>query len=330
MADGVELEVSNRTSALLAKCDNAGAAPDELLSELRDVWALVNRTTNLGLYARDLEVLAAVTQKIVTYVQQLEFLKEGLVVSVDDVTKHLKLFLTEDVPDGDHYRDDEGRWSEEHFNMHNWMRLGALYYEKTSRPVPCDFLNGPLEQEKRRVERRARIVDDTGNQPQTRATHLRAQDIQEDEVNNTAKMVKRVYHIYEAKPEADRKHGVPFCRFFLDPDSFAQLVENLFYASFLIKDMRVRLFLENGEPMVKMINTNNNLNANDEDDDDDDDEEDEDEDEEEEEEPEPESNDDVTINHQILLLDYDTWQKLVEKYAITELYLGHRDDSEFA
>lgn len=299
MANDVQFEVANRASALLAKCDDPQIKPSELLHDLSDMWTFVHQSKNMLDYHKDLEAFVAVTLKVSRTIQDRQILSRGLSLSMADMSSFLHRYLTEDIP-GSHEQAADGAWKDEHFNMHHWMKLGALFFEKTPRPVPITFLNGPLEQERRRIERRRRAIDDTGNQPQTRATQLNANDLKGDNEGNSAKMVMLVYQAYSNKPERDREEGIPFCRFFLDPDSYGQLIENLFYASFLIRDHRIQLFLRDGEPVVKMV---------DPDDIDD---------------PDDEEEKEIHINHQILLLDYDTWEKLVAKYAITELYLGHR------
>ena len=43
---------------------------------------------------------------------------------------------------------------------------------------------------------------------------------------------------------------VNFFKFVVNPESFAQTVENLFYVSFLIRDGKVAYYIEDDEPML--------------------------------------------------------------------------------
>lgn len=46
--------------------------------------------------------------------------------------------------------------------------------------------------------------------------------------------------------------AVNMFRFIINPDSFAQTVENMFYLSFLIRDGKVSIENETGEPILGM------------------------------------------------------------------------------
>jgi hypothetical protein len=60
-------------------------------------------------------------------------------------------------------------------------------------------------------------------------------------------MVKTVYQILQLKGGED---GINFFEFVLDPSSFANSVENIFYVSFLVRDGMVALEDQDGVPIL--------------------------------------------------------------------------------
>lgn len=289
-------QVTSKLNLLLSKCkdDDGESQVDELLDRLQDIWSIVKQTTDLGLYAKDLTGLTAVSQKVYNYAQKMDFSGQGLTLTPKEVELSIAKYMEHSLVEN-----EAGGYDECDFNLFNWMKLGLLYYQHSRRPVELDFLNGPLEVEKRVIERRARAVDDTGSQRKTQAASIRAEDLADDENSNTAKMVRKVFITFMEKDDSEKYGGVHFCKFFIDPDSFAQLVENLFYTSFLVRDSRIRLVLEDGEPIVRISPGGNN----------------------------GDEGQRLQLNHHILLFDYSTWKQMIIKYSISELYLGHREET---
>jgi hypothetical protein len=153
----------------------------------------------------------------------------------------------------------------------NWERLGRAAVRYNARPAVSGFLLGPLAVQKRtrqQTQRRAkeRIDPSQTVQPQD----LRNEDLDRQETSNLttmctginkllartqAKARDAVEHELSRMPreeltdgmrqEVMEKHnladdeGVPFFRFCINPRSFGQTVENLFYLSFLIRDSTV-------------------------------------------------------------------------------------------
>jgi hypothetical protein len=72
---------------------------------------------------------------------------------------------------------------------------------------------------------------------------LKENDIKRQE-NETTKNVRIIYDILgENQP-------INFFRFIINPDSFGQTIENLFYLSFLIRDGKVSIDDESGQPIL--------------------------------------------------------------------------------
>lgn len=106
---------------------------------------------------------------------------------------------------------------------------------------------GPLsiEQKKRANVKRAKQEKHVGDE--TKPQELKEEDIQRSE-NETTKNVVQLSEILE-------NEGVPvnLFKFVVNPNDFAQTVENIFYLSFLIRDGKVALETnDEGEPVICM------------------------------------------------------------------------------
>lgn len=113
-----------------------------------------------------------------------------------------------------------------------------------------DFRYGPLEVEhtvRQHTQRRAR---------QEVAPETRPEEVQQEgklkTKDPTTTHVKEISEVLNAM-DPHRK-GVNLFRLFINPDSFAQSVENLFYTSFLVKEGRVGIDVkEDGEIMISKL-----------------------------------------------------------------------------
>lgn len=153
----------------------------------------------------------------------------------------------------------------------NWERLGRAAVRYNARPAVSGFLLGPLSIQKRarqQTQRRARERIDPSQtvQPQD----LRNEDLNRQETTNLTAMCTSINKLLaktqsqardlvdqelshmpsekltdETRREAMEKHNltddgrVSLFRFCINPRSFGQSVENLFYLSFLIRDSTV-------------------------------------------------------------------------------------------
>ncbi len=172
-------------------------------------------------------------------------------------------------------------------DMLDWAHLGAhacLPYN--SRPSVPGFLFGPLSVEKRarRVVQR-RVGNTNKDIAETRPEILRAEDIHKEDNNNLTVLCHRINRrlrecseeqmaACEAAAEALREdmtdeqgealmleHGVDdegnvdLLRFCINPRSFGQTVENMFYVSFLIRDGTVGIVVsDDGLPYLSKSN----------------------------------------------------------------------------
>lgn len=135
----------------------------------------------------------------------------------------------------------------------DWAYFGReAAFKGNKRPATTDFLLGPLSVTKKvRVfkTRRAGLKRDNANL--VRPVEV-IQDGNGKEQGNSGTMIALVKGIYDLLKDLVRKNpryeevGIGLFRFVVNPHSFGQTVENIFYLSFLVKDGFVA-FTENDD-----------------------------------------------------------------------------------
>lgn len=294
---------------------NKGSAGDlvlrfiDSLHELYDsIQSERNRDTKVHL--TDSEVLKETAQFAVTNAKNIKFGDIGVAVGQKEFLSKLRSYMAgneyplnqeEELENEVASINDGYLTSESTFNKYNWLKLGALYYQVSRKAVGTDSLLGPLDTERKRPVHRTRTVDDTKSSAPTTAKHVQANDIDGLEEQNTANMVRKVYEIFLKKNSSP--NGMNFFKFFINPHSFSQSVENLFFTSFLIKDARLKLYLSDEKiPMIQLVTP--------------------------EEHEEAQMSSRVNSNHHIATFNYDTWKGLVDTFNITQAFLDHRQEIE--
>lgn len=168
-------------------------------------------------------------------------------------------------------------------DMLSWPHLGRYaVIPHIRRPALPGFLMGPLSIEKkvRRMTQRSAPFK-VSNLREVRPQELKAEDLKKSDKNDLPSICKKIYEqlekaqriaqdaveaAYDAlpgdpSPEVTRRlmdrhalretGGIDLVRFVVNPHSFGQTVENLFYVSFLIREGSVKLaFDENGLPSL--------------------------------------------------------------------------------
>lgn len=118
--------------------------------------------------------------------------------------------------------------------------------------ISCSRRVGPLSiqiKERKKATTRARLRKDARQEVQP--AQLQAADIQRSE-NETTKMVPLVSQALLRTGDA----GVTLFEFVINPQSFGQSVENLFYVSFLVKEGKAAVYpeeLEGGGEGILML-----------------------------------------------------------------------------
>ena len=168
-------------------------------------------------------------------------------------------------------------------DMMNWAHLGRFAcIPAVRRPALPGFLLGPLSIEKkaRKITKRSAPFR-VNNLQEVRPQELRAEDLKKSDKNDLPSICKKIHVQLEQaqqesqdavedqidnlgddpQPEEQRAlmdryalrstGGIDLLRFVVNPRSFGQTVENMFYISFLIREGSVKLdFDNNGLPAI--------------------------------------------------------------------------------
>jgi hypothetical protein len=215
----------------------------------------------------------------------------------------------------------------------NWAHLGRnACFLYNSRPCLSGFLLGPLSVQKRmrqQTQRRAREARaDPANA--VRPQELRDEDLEKQETANLTvvcseirrllgriqvqgeKAVEATYTINqditdEEAQDLMREHGladnghVPLFDFCVNPKSFGQTVENMFYVSFLIKEGSVGLgFDSRGMPTLGLVGDKT-----------------------------LEERQEAPKNQAVFTLDFEMWEEIIESHGIQKSLIPHRREEEY-
>ncbi|KAL7898359.1 Nse4 C-terminal domain-containing protein [Trichoderma sp. SZMC 28014] len=229
----------------------------------------------------------------------------------------------------DRAHEDDGGDVGDEGDMMNWAHLGhfaCLPYVR--RPALPGFLLGPLSVEKKARKAAKRSAPFRPNSlTETRPEILNVDDLAKKENDLTVicgKILQQLQNIQVDAQETvadlitdnmkeDEKTrlmheyglrstgGIDLMRFVVNPKSFGQTIENLFYVSFLIRDGRVEIdFDEDGLPALAPVDR---------------------------------EGDDAgairqsTSKHQaILSMDMETWQDIIDTLGLKEPMIQHRQD----
>lgn len=178
----------------------------------------------------------------------------------------------------------------------DWSKLGRIATCYSRRVPTLEFMFGPIAVEpsvKRQASRRRKKLE-VDAKDITQPERVEAKDADKSE-NETTLNVQRVHEILMRM-----ERPINFFRFVINPFSFGQTVENIFYVSFLIRDGKATIATGDDEnPVIFAC--------------------------------EPPSDEDYQqgLMKKQLILDLDpfTWQGLIEDLGISESIIPTREDT---
>ncbi|KAI0013802.1 hypothetical protein F4779DRAFT_294011 [Xylariaceae sp. FL0662B] len=214
-------------------------------------------------------------------------------------------------------------------DMFNWEHLGRFAcLPHIRRPAVPGFLLGPLSVEKRvrKIVKRSAPFR-PGNLQETRPQVLNAEDVQRSEKNDLtaicSKILQRLSQVQEEAQDAveaacdqgasDQEAralmdkyglretgGIDLLKFVVNPRSFGQTVENMFYVSFLIRDGRIKIdFDDNQLPTLLAVNREEDAGT---------------------------SKHGTQKQQAVLSIDMKMWREIIEVFKITEPIIEHRKE----
>ncbi|CAK4032923.1 Non-structural maintenance of chromosomes element 4 A [Lecanosticta acicola] len=258
----------------------------------------------------------------------LSFMKNGGQADAEDQpqtqTQRRRTQLDEDDLDED----------EPDHTQFDWELLGQhACFPYNARPACPSFLLGPLSVEKKvrkQTQRSARQTKDT-NAKEARPEALTKDDLSQSDQNSLSAICGNIKkhlsaHIQKEAKAMERKfsseaelateagkywlrrhritrYGGPVLfDYVINPRSFGQTVENMFYISFLIKEGYAGIASDDdGMPVLteaEPMDVNQKRAQN------------------------------IQRHQAVFSLDYSTWQKLIQAFDITESMIAHRDEGE--
>ncbi|KAL7271069.1 hypothetical protein RUND412_006200 [Rhizina undulata] len=200
----------------------------------------------------DSRLLVAAADLTVQKATRLEFGNVTARIDVDEFVGKSITFMRNNGQKERHSNEEQARLD---VNSLNWARLGKAAFKENKRPAACDFLLGPLSIIKmNRVTKPRRAPLEKNWNKVIRPKESSGTDVHRTE-NKTIKLVKMLYgivkHYWMENPEAEA-HGLNLFKFVMNPQSFGQTVENIFYLSFLVKDGHIALSIKDDIPILHL------------------------------------------------------------------------------
>lgn len=122
------------------------------------------------------------------------------------------------------------------FSELDWDALGPLAEEVLNVAPACEFMLGPLKlkPKARLAQRRAgKLIASDSSLMQPKLVNK--DDLEKRELETTT-VVKKIHDILKTVAP------LPYFEFVINPSSFAQTIENIFYVSFLVHDGRCFIY----------------------------------------------------------------------------------------
>ncbi|GAA6038033.1 hypothetical protein JCM8097_007509 [Rhodosporidiobolus ruineniae] len=244
-----------------ARGDLANTTVDDLSAQVlasNRLFAKVDRPAEAVLDAR---VLIATSEAGALKARQLKIDQDAF--DTDEFLRRLKTFLgvrgsggdgggaggsrkrrrtQADSDDDDDELDDSQIAAVGSVDKLKWGKVGRVLAGESRRVPPLDFMYGPLATEvKEKKARTQRAKNKLDVAEQVRPEELHVEDVAKNE-NETGKVTAKIAKILQDVAADDE--GIPYLAFVVNPDSFSQTVENMFYFSFLMRENKAAIELD--------------------------------------------------------------------------------------
>ena len=251
------------------------------VEKANELYDKVRQTSDATLDSRLLVSAADLSAK---RTKQLQLGDASQGIDVDDFVSRCITFMRRgDASRGtqsrQHRRDDEE--DTEDNDCFNWSYLGAAAcIPQNLRPPTPGFLLGPLSMQRRarRQTQRTQRLQKRDPNDAVRPEELKVKDVEKNESSSLTTLcthIRSLLHKTQTEGSAnveaeaaddmsedeiagifDKRNlctdgGVPLFRFVINPRSFGQTVENLFYISFLIRDGTCGIGQAEGQPTLR-------------------------------------------------------------------------------
>ncbi|KAF8214628.1 Nse4 C-terminal-domain-containing protein [Mycena galopus ATCC 62051] len=216
--------------------------PTELKANVKRADVLFDKVKDLQDATLDSAFLVKATTSGARYARELKF--GSGTFDVDDFVTKMIVFMGGYRPPDD--VSSEASDIEEDDAYLDWGKIGRRALAKSRRVPAMGFMMGPLSFEpKQRAQNKRRAKLEIDKKDERKPQEIREEDIARSENETT----KNVAAVATALEQVDK---INIFKLVVNPESFAQSVENIFYLSFLIRDAKVAFQVddESGEPVV--------------------------------------------------------------------------------
>ncbi|PVU87768.1 hypothetical protein BB561_006186 [Smittium simulii] len=208
---------------------------DILIEELEEANKLFENVTTT--YEASLDSRLLLISAVIGEAQARKLKLDSIGLDIDQVIKKARIKLFGHNPDE---REAAGI-------VPDWGVLGKIASKFSKRVPGLDSLSGPLNADppKPRAIRKTRNLSNGANTSQgsTKVNELNKLDFSK-QINETTKRVKQIHSLLQ------ELGSIHLFEFVINPHSFAETVENVFYLSFLIRDGKAYIDDESGQPLL--------------------------------------------------------------------------------
>ncbi|GAA5978407.1 hypothetical protein JCM11641_004680 [Rhodosporidiobolus odoratus] len=216
----------------------------DLSAQVAATNALFKKVENPSEAILDSRVLIATSEAGALKARQLKIDADAF--DTDEFLSRLKVFLgvkaggvrtrrrRGDDSDEDELDEDERSSS----GGLKWGRVGKVLAGESKRVPALDFMYGPLQlQPKEKKAPTQRAKNKANDAELVRPEELHAEDVAKNE-NETGKVTAK---IAKRLQEVAGENTIPYLAFVVNPHSFSQTVENMFYFSFLMRENKAAI-----------------------------------------------------------------------------------------